>query len=298
MARINPGIESCVLCVIRKPETWEHILPESLGGRLQSRILCSPCNHDVSAPLVAQLTRDPSIILAVLNLKGELPRLHQAFTKNVSYAAPGPDGAPIFVRADKLRARRTSEGTYLIDSRRAARHLAKLLRKRGLPEKHIQAKITEFDLLEDGKPLEMGAGLQVRRSTITELSPSLRDGFVDERFAVMVALEFLSLQLPDAVQTPNFDSLRAYVAGGDPPATVEVERLTTKTYAPFHGLRWERHDDMLEFFIHLFGWLVFRVRFLKIQVRGRMAAYYEELNTANSYLSQDGRDGMFQLLNP
>lgn len=298
MATIRLGLDRCVLCRSAAPEDWEHIIPEALGGRLKVDLLCKPCNHGVGASLVSRLTRDPGVILAVENLKGEIPKLHSAFTRHVTYVAPGPDGDPMEIRDGKLRTRASKEGSLLIASEIAEVELERRMRRMGLPKADIQQQLTAWSTLPDGATLEIAPGLEIKRWTVETQVPKLGESLIDHRWPVLAALEFLALNLKDGILTPYFEEIQDYVLGGQQPSFVAVERLTTRKYAPFHGMRWIQREDVLVCEIHLFGWIVFSVTFSSVRMQGPLAAYLESLDTGKSALSQRGWLGDYQLLNP
>jgi len=62
-------LPSCILCKKEKPGDPEHIIPEILGGRLKSSILCNQCNHFLGSSIVSKLKDDPTLFYAVENLK-------------------------------------------------------------------------------------------------------------------------------------------------------------------------------------------------------------------------------------
>lgn len=298
MATIILGLELCILCEQAPPESWEHIIPQSLGGRLKADLLCGRCNNETGARLVAQLVGDPSVTLAVENLKVTLPRLHSAFSKNVTYVAPGPDGAPIQIRSGKLRTRRGKDGSLLIASALAHNHLEKQLRAMGVGDDQIKAELARFSQLPDGELQVLAPGLEVRRFAVDSLQPRLTGQLVEDRWPTLAALEFLTLNLKAPVLSAYFEPVREFIFGDVPPSTLSVERLTTGRYAPFHGLRWLRGDNEIRCYVHLFGWLVFRVTFSRVRMEGPLAAYVEQLDTGKSLLAPDGESDMYQILNP
>lgn len=98
-------LERCIVCLSEAERNIEHVLPQALGGRLKARLLCTDCNSRFGETFVADLVKDPGIVLAVGNLKNSIPNLYTSIMKSVGYVAPGPDGKPIRILNQKLRAR-------------------------------------------------------------------------------------------------------------------------------------------------------------------------------------------------
>lgn len=61
---------------------------------------------------------------------------------------------------------------------------------------------------------------------------------------------------------------------------------------------WSQSDEGLDFYVRLFGAVVFRVRLKAIRVRKPLPAYIQELDTGKSLLSDNGLAGPFTVLNP
>ena len=69
-----PG-DRCILCLKQTALTNEHVIPESIGGRLTSNILCAHCNSTFGSKIEAAARSDPSIRIAVENLSGRIPEV-------------------------------------------------------------------------------------------------------------------------------------------------------------------------------------------------------------------------------
>ena len=67
--RVEFDFAKCIICLERSPGSWEHVIPRSLGGRLQARILCKKCNSELGSQIISSLQSDPSIRFAFENLK-------------------------------------------------------------------------------------------------------------------------------------------------------------------------------------------------------------------------------------
>jgi len=77
----------CLLCRSREPDSWEHVLPSYVGGRLQVRVLCTKCNSVTGAKLVSQLKWDPGIRLAAESLAPRIPALYDEMKIGWRYVA-------------------------------------------------------------------------------------------------------------------------------------------------------------------------------------------------------------------
>ena len=55
-----PGLQ-CIVCLANSDLTVEHLIPEALGGRLTSRLLCRACNSRIGHQAEGQAKADPTI---------------------------------------------------------------------------------------------------------------------------------------------------------------------------------------------------------------------------------------------
>jgi len=57
--------DKCIICLENTIEGLEHILPECIGGRLQSNLLCKSCNNKFGSEIVSKIKIDPTFRLAM-----------------------------------------------------------------------------------------------------------------------------------------------------------------------------------------------------------------------------------------
>lgn len=89
MEEMKVEFDKCIYCLNKPADSWEHVIPQCIGGRLKARLLCSECNHVLGSKLVNKVKNDPSIRLAVRKLKGQIPQLFEAIEKGQIYDARG-----------------------------------------------------------------------------------------------------------------------------------------------------------------------------------------------------------------
>jgi len=83
--KITWQFDKCILCLKAPPNTFEHIIPESIGGRLQSYILCKKCNDFTGSKLISKVKQDPSIRIALRNLSNKVPDLEESVENGQIY---------------------------------------------------------------------------------------------------------------------------------------------------------------------------------------------------------------------
>ena len=55
--KIKFDFDKCILCAKNPADSWEYIIPEGIGGRLQIQLLCSSCNNDLGSKLIESCRR-------------------------------------------------------------------------------------------------------------------------------------------------------------------------------------------------------------------------------------------------
>lgn len=96
------------------------------------------------------------------------------------------------------------------------------------------------------------------------------------------AYEFLACHLSSAIyeEVKQLSKIRDSLIKCElNPNVIQVERLTSNKYEPFHGIYFEGNDPHAKVQVRLFGWLVFRVHFLELSVGGPRFIYTHQLDT-------------------
>lgn len=290
--RIDHSPESCLLCPAGSEAlSWEHVLPESLGGRLEANLLCGPCNNQTGSRLVAQWKQDPSIVLAVRALAGDLPKMYDAFYRDQTYTAPGPDGEPLVIKGGRVKTRKGSDGSLIVDESETGLRLEEILRKRGDPPAAIRSAVESVRDAPLDTLREVAPGVSIVRRTTPDAQLALSHlPLVDERAPTLIALEYLAMVgwggIRDGGLDHILDPIREYVRGGPRPMGLQIERLQSATgYAPFHELSIRSSEQASAVGIVLFGWLVFRATIRGITFVGPCPTYREEIDTGRSLLA-------------
>ena len=65
--------DRCIVCGDQAVLTEEHLIPQSLGGRLTADILCKSCNDELGHRIEALAKKDPAIVLAIRNFEASHP---------------------------------------------------------------------------------------------------------------------------------------------------------------------------------------------------------------------------------
>lgn len=124
--------DRCILCLQQDALTLEHIIPESLGGRLTSRFLCRKCNSTLGNRLEHAARFDPSIRIAGERLAPDIPELARRLAENQGYIGQSEAGLPPgYIRDGGFRifSKKLSDGSLVQPTDEARGTIEKILQK-------------------------------------------------------------------------------------------------------------------------------------------------------------------------
>ena len=128
------GFDKCTLCLSQEKLTYEHIIPESIGGFLEVDLQCAKCNNErVGSKLIPKAKKILPIRLAIRSLKHKLPSLYNAIEEGQEYTAKSSDDSiqTAFLKKGKIisKARKDENGVVLIDRKDTEKNLRGILKK-------------------------------------------------------------------------------------------------------------------------------------------------------------------------
>ena len=280
--RIPVPYEKCILCLASAADSWEHIIPQCVGGRLQARLLCTRCNNTFGSRFVSALRSDPSIRFAALRLRSQLPALYESIENGLPYIAKSTDGSTLRVSLREGEWRVVSgpapDGSRVLDSAEASSSLVKYLKRSGAPEERVRHWSELLADLQLGEALELPTGHTViKKGHSGPIIPDASSGYVSERVPALIAYEFLALWLHRPIYSDALAPVRSFIRDGQPTDDVAVERLSAKEYAPGHTIELTSRSDRLVVQIAFFRWFVFRVTLAMPRVLGFDALMLEDV---------------------
>ena len=174
--KINFKFKNCILCLKNEADSFEHIIPKNIGGRLQAFLLCTKCNNSMGSELISKVKIDPSIRIALHTLKYEIPHLFNKIEKNQVYYSENinKDKVKFTLKKSKPHIMEgiQEDGSLIIDTKKIPDYLLKKLKKQGLGNEEIKEKIKLVDELENNKILELSKTEKIVKRTIDSIKPS------------------------------------------------------------------------------------------------------------------------------
>lgn len=289
--KIYPNFDKCICCLENSADSLEHIIPCSIGGRLQVKMLCSNCNNNSCSKLVSKIKEDPSIRLAVRNLKNEIPELYEIMENGQIYNATNINGDHIKLkyknRNFETKAQKKEDDSLIFDTKKASINIRQMLRKDGLPENEIENKIKSFQKMEDNEFLQLSKNRKIIKWSIESTFPNLQSSFINEQAIVLMAYEFLSILVGNLIYENRFNFIREFIREGEKSKKIVIERLTSRHYSPYHKIYPEFLKTEIVINIILFRWLVYKVYFKGFKLIGDTDfVYLEDLENKKTLIAK------------
>lgn len=276
MSEIPWSYGACVLCLNECSLTREHVIPAQIGGALWVRFLCQRCNSYLGSAVEAAMREDPSIRLAVENLREQLPGLADAIREGLPFIGTSPGGAvTLQMRVGELRVQGglQEDGSLILPQDHAREHICAEARRRGYSPKQIEEIMRRFDGLPHNARVELMPGYEVVNWRIDEIRPDCHGPMISEKVLLKISFEFLACHIGESIysRAEQIENIRSALLSDTAPR-IEVERLNSDRYQPIHGLALE-DDGHVVVHICLFGRIHYRVHLLQFCTQPPFFAY-------------------------
>lgn len=283
----------CILCGkdLDKNVPPEHIIPDSLGGRLKTICLCEECNHGIGAKLYSQFKFDFFIRKSAMVLKKSLPKIYEKIEKRQSYVSKGPLGTDILAVKKgnnfRLIQGKQKDGTFILPTKNVPSYLKSLLKTDTL-EKDLKSMVYSTP---NNQIKEIANGFKIVRWDANNYSPDFtQNRLVDNNVPLLMAYEYLSLIIGGNIYSESFDEARKMINGEIKDSKlIEIEQLTSEKPLPFHRIYPEYLKDRIIIHIWLFEYVVYKVIFKNVvlkNIEGNEIPYLEDLINKKSYISK------------
>jgi len=260
--RIKSNFKVCSICLKEKELTFEHIIPESLGGILESDIQCADCNNRrLGSELVSKAKKTFTIRLAINNLKTKLPKLFKEIEEGQGYIAHKIDQttSEAVLRNGKIKskAEKSADGYINVDRLDTEKKLKEILRKEGLNKEEIDEKISEFKKIDINKPYELTDTVTVIKRAFVKWFQKPSEAYIDERVIVLIAYNYLCMVTGEGICDYRMNFIRDFILNGTKTDNLIIEQIPfTNEYAPYHKIFSEPSDTEIKVTIVLFGSII------------------------------------------
>jgi len=293
--KVRRTYSTCITCLASPPNTWEHIIPEFVGGQLTARLLCSRCNNTFGSSLVAGLKTDPSIRLTLEELRDEIPHIAGPALEKSTLQGTAESGQKVRVsrRKDRFRVLPSAgpNDSLIIDTGEADHLITKVLLKSGASRDQAKQALRQFADLPLGEPMQLPDGKAIIKKQLPPLRPELSASQVDPRLPALIAFEFLAVIIGDQIYKTGLDPIRSFVLEGTPSETLQITDLQAgKRSGPIHAVLIRPVQPALVLQVRFFRWLTFEITLKNIQYNSIDSIYFEDLLSGDSYFAANHRD--------
>ncbi len=260
--RIKSNFKICSICLKEKELTFEHIIPESLGGFLESDIQCADCNNrKLGSGLVSKAKRTHTIRLAINYLKNNLPKLFESIEEGQEYIAQKSDNTTseaVFKNGKiKSKAEKANDGSINVDRQDTEKKLREILTKEGLSKENINKNIDEFKNIEVDKPHKLTDSITVIKRKFISWFQKPSESSMNERVIALIAYNYLCMTIGDVVIDSSMNFIREFILNGTKTNNLIIDQIPyTNKYAPYHKIFYELEETDTKITIILFGSIV------------------------------------------
>ncbi len=247
--KIKSNFQLCSICLEEKELTYEHIIPESLGGILEADIQCADCNNNkLGSKLVSKAKRTYTIRLAINYLKHNLPKLYNKIEEGQEYIAHREDKttSEAILRNGKIKnkAEKSDDGSINIDRKDTEKKLKEILTKEGLTKEEIEKKLDEFEKVEVGKRHKLTDGLTIIKRRFVSWFQKPSNTNLDNRVIALIAYNYLCMVIGDTILDLRVNFLREFILKGTETDNLIIEQIPyTNQYEPYHKIFFEPGDN-------------------------------------------------------
>lgn len=266
------GFDKCTLCLSQDKLTYEHIIPESIGGFLKVDLQCAKCNNErIGSRLLPKAKKILPIRLAIRSLKNKLPELHIAIEEGQQYTAKSSDDSitTAFLKKGEIlsKAGKDEKGVVTVDRKDTEKNLRGILKKEGHSASEIEKKIDELKGHKIDEPLKLSNTLTVIKRKFISLFPKSEDVDMDDRIITLMAYNYLCITIGEPVFNESFNGIREFILNGTETKQLLIEQFPYNgPYKSYHKMYRETLEDRTKVTIVLFGSIAYVVSFLNILI--------------------------------
>lgn len=286
------GFSKCTICLNEEKLTFEHIIPESIGGFLEADLQCAKCNSELGNNLIFKAKQTYTIRLAIRYLRNELSKLFRSIEEGQEYSVRRSDetsATALFKNGMVMtKAGREKDGSIVIDQKDTDCNLKNRLKKEGLTAEEIKSKLDEFNKLPIDQHLQITKTLNVIKRKFVSVFPQGNDVDMDKRIITLIAYNYLCITIGQTIFERYFDSIRDYILKDIQTNRILIEQYPYNgTYKSYHKIYRETLEDRTKITITLFGSIVYRISFLQLKIMiSNNDVIIQELKNKNLYYAQ------------
>jgi len=274
----------CVICLEDTPLTDEHLIPTSLGGLLEARILCKACNSGFGSGFEARARLAPELRRAASSTEADLQELTDRLEKGASYSSTFGDQTIEQKIGKDLRfgTAKLPDGSFITPEEETPKLIAAMLRKKGASSNQIQQALTSWEAAAPDEILSVHEELYIRKWPNHPASPTYAEPPLSPLLPLKIAYEFAALIIGDAIyqSCTGLNIVRRILMDQDEASAEKlVIRHIAQKASDLHGIAFEGNKPFATFQIRLFGILAYRVHLPNLGIGHPTIIYSHRIST-------------------
>jgi len=238
----------CLICKKPRSLTLEHIIPQSIGGRLKAKIYCKTCNETIGHELDDEIAKQFGWVGTLLNIKRTRGKTQPYDVKDLKSGTGLVFDGKQLTRKNPIVKIASADGKKLDSADVTARN------EKELKEicTRIQKKYKLAEAMETFKEVHPGPTDAERE---TEVDTALL-----RRAVSKIAYGLLCIKLSkDMILSSSFDDMRTYISSGSEQFLAHANfvhtRFMTDHVRPLHKIHvvLNRREKLIYGFVSLFG---------------------------------------------
>ena len=244
----------CFICKKYRTLTIEHIIPQSIGGKLKEKLYCKKCNGTLGHTLDDEISKQLGCIATLLNIKRAQGKRQPYEVKKVTDRTTLTFDGKNLKRKEPIVKITSSDGKKLDSaditarSEKELKEICKSIKKRY----EMLSEIKTFKDVHPG-PTDVEHEMTIDNALLC-------------RAVSKISYSFLCIKLPkDDIFSPPFDAVREYIKAASVPALACANFVHTQFMTdysrPLHKIHvaLNRREKLVVGYVSLFGFLRFTV---------------------------------------
>jgi hypothetical protein len=259
-------------------DSYEHIIPDSIGGTLQLKILCAKCNKNIGSEVVSQIKKDLQIRLAIENLKDEIPNIYKRYEEGQSYLGETKNGDIVEFKRDKKGFKpkfKNLGNSQFLETNDGIRNIKSEMVRLGETENSIKCAIAKMKKLPDDIIVHIHGDLWASCPSISNFQMDYKHVEVSDRLPVLISYEFLALVCGSMILDTHFDNVRQLIMKGIEHKDIEVGRYisSAEKYQPVHSIFLECMSTSIIVNVILFDWIWYKITYHNLHLNTKEFFY-------------------------
>lgn len=274
----------CLLCLRPETLTDEHVIPDSLLGKLVAKLLCVDCNSGIGTRVEKDARRDPSIATEIRRFADAFPDKATKLLPGlpvIAVGAGGPLKAHLKGDGVVVHSQPIDDGGFVHGSPvAAARHVEAILVNQGIAGAPLKELLDLVDSAPLDQPVPLPGGYEFVRRSTGSIETDTGQPALNPLIPLKIAYEFLAGHAGDALlkDVPQFAAIRRILLGGEEdPEVATVVALIGESDRPIHGILFEAGRPHVTIQVRLFGRLAYRVHFHQLSYDAERLVYTQDL---------------------